>query len=240
MSYHVARSPLDSDPIRLSCSMSYHVAYTPGRFSVARRCRWFVHNHRIYLAAFFFFFFFFLDSPSSSELQNKVTTLQDSVERNGQRMEVLMDEITDFGQKNTALKAQIDGLQSDVADLNAAAPSRRDELQKLKQQEDSMDSEEKEVNLEVETLNETLSEVEEELKEIKKQIADVQVEEDKKHNRIERERERMEDKRRKRDYKAKVAAEAKENTDNKSLLNSNATKKAPAGQSKACSCCVVL
>jgi len=175
-----------------------------------------------------------------SELQNKVTTLQDSVERNGQRMEVLMDEITDFGQKNTALKAQIDGLQSDAADLNAAAPSRRDELQKLKQQEDSMDSEEKEVNLEVETLNETLSEVEEELKEIKKQIADVQVEEDKKHNRIERKRERMEDERRKRDYKAKVAAEAKENTDNKSLLNSNATKKAPAGQSKACSCCVVL
>jgi len=175
-----------------------------------------------------------------SELQNKLTTLQDAVQQNSQRMELLMDELTDFGQRNTALKGQIGGLQSNVAELNAATPSRREELQNLKQQVDSMDSEEKAVNAEMETLNETLSEVEEELKGIKKEIADVQVEEDKKHNQIERIRERMADERRRREHKAKMAAEAKEQNDQKSLLPSNANKPANAGQNTACSCCVVM
>jgi len=159
-----------------------------------------------------------------SELQNKLTSLTDTLEQNAKTMEGLMEEIADFGQKNAALDGEIEGLQTKVDELNAVIPQRKEELDKLKQEGDELDTEEKELSAEVEPLKGTLAELEEELNGIKKQIEDVQVEEDKKHSEIEMMQTKDENK----------AGNPKEE---ESLLENESDKNVPTGRDDGCKCC---
>lgn len=69
-----------------------------------------------------------------SELEEKLSSLQDAVESNTDKMQGLDTEIADLDLKNGALQRDIEGLNNVIADLNANIPTLKEEQQKLEKQ----------------------------------------------------------------------------------------------------------
>jgi len=184
-----------------------------------------------------------------SQLEDRLSALQDTAAANTLKMEGIDEEIAEFGRKNTALRGQMDGINAKIAGLKAAIPPRKEEELHLERRGETLGAEREALSAEMETVNEALSAVEDELKEATKRVEDVRVEEDRKYTEIERLRERIEDAKRRKEQQERAAAAEREaeqkraddakplNDPSTPLVDSDASK--PVNDRSGC-CCVVL